>query len=182
MRSIYTALCLAQELTALVATWYDASVTARKALQDFVDLLSIFNRRKVKYIIVGAHAMSHWGYTRATGDLDVLIATQTENVKLLLLALKDFGAPISKLKDSDFQKQGYGFQIGVPPLRIDILTSIDGVHSEEAFRSARKSILLDIPVRVLDLPLLITNKLATGRAKDKNDVAELKKLRRGHKK
>lgn len=127
--------------------------------------------------MAGAHAMSHLGYTRATGDLDILIQTDFDNVQAVINSLSDFGAPVSKVKISDLQIPGRVFQIGVPPLRVDILTSLDGVKEEDVFKKRKKGRLLGVSVHFLDFDSLIKNKLKTGRPKDKLDVLELKKLK-----
>ena len=86
----------------------------RDPLQDFIDFLKLLNAKKIKYLIVEAHAMSHWGYTRATGDIDVLIDATAGNLKKVVSALKDFGAPIKGLSITEFETPGTVFQIGVP--------------------------------------------------------------------
>ena len=150
----------------------------RAPLQDFKDFLVSLNKEKVKFLIVGAHAMSQHGYTRATGDLDILVFPELNNYEALIKALKRFGAPCGNLSVEDFQDKETVFQIGVPPLRIDILNSVDGVSAKAAFAKSTKGRMLGVSVRFLGLDSLIANKTSTGRPKDLLDVAELKALRK----
>src|ERR1051326_4494438 len=95
--------------------------------RDFRDLLAEFNAQGVEYLIVGAYALAAHGHVRATKDLDVWVRPDAENAKRVLRALKEFGAPLHDLTDADLANPGTVFQIGVPPLRIDVITMIDGV-------------------------------------------------------
>lgn len=151
-------------------------------LSDFKDLIRIANRYKVKFLVVGAHAMSQYGYTRATGDLDILVLPVLENLNRLLIVLKEFGTPLRNLQVEDFLKEGTVLQIGVPPLRVDILTGIDGISSETAFKESKRGKLLGECVRFLSFEHLVKNKQTTGRPKDKLDVLVLKDLKKKRKK
>ena len=150
----------------------------RDPLQDFVDFLHCLKSNKVKFVVVGAHAMSYWGYSRATGDIDILISPSGENTNKLMLALKEFGAPVKQLTGLDFQIKGTVFQIGIPPVRIDILNVIDGVRTERVFETAVAGTLLGVKVKIIHLAELIRNKKSTGRAKDIQDISELEKLKK----
>lgn len=131
------------------------------------------NRFGVEFVIVGAYAMSVFGYTRATGDIDILIKPEKTNVGRLWQALEAFGAPLSEISQEDFLREGTVFQIGIAPLRIDILTSIDGVRFDEIQIQHHAIDGLDIPF--IDLPSLIKNKRTTGRLRDLADCEELEK-------
>ncbi|HET6281470.1 MAG TPA: hypothetical protein VFH73_10895 [Polyangia bacterium] len=100
---------------------------------DFSDLLSTFNAHDVEYIVVGAHALPAHGHVRATKDLDVWVRASAENAPRVLRALRSFGAPLHDLSEDDLANPGLIFQIGVPPLRIDVITSIDGVEFSAAW-------------------------------------------------
>ncbi len=154
----------------------------KDVFKDFKDLLELLNKHEVNYLIVGAHAMSFWGYSRATGDLDVLVGTDPENAEQLIQSLKEFGAPMKNIDSADFSKPEQVIQLGLPPLRIDLLTSISGVTNSAAFSSAIKGKLLGIPVQFLELKLLIKNKKSLNRPKDQLDVLELKQIKKGRKK
>lgn len=102
---------------------------------DFRDLLSEFNARGVEFLVVGAYALAAHGRVRATGDFDVWIRPSQENAPRVLKALTAFGAPLQDLSHRDLAQPGVVFQIGVAPIRIDILTAIDvdgdvGVHQQ----------------------------------------------------
>ena len=97
--------------------------------RDFKELLSTFNAQAVEYLVVGAHALASHGHVRATKDLDIWIRPGRENALHVLDALRDFGAPLHGLDEEDLATPGLIFQIGVAPVRIDILTAIDGVGS-----------------------------------------------------
>src|SRR5947209_8399472 len=95
--------------------------------RDFRDLFAEFNDHGVEFIVVGAHALAVHGHIRATKDLDVWVRPEPENARRLLAALHAFGAPTTDLTVQDFSSPGVTFQIGVEPVRIDIITAIDGV-------------------------------------------------------
>src|SRR5215475_9924492 len=96
--------------------------------RDFRDLLAEFNAHGVEYLVVGAHALAAHGHVRATKDLDVWVRPASDNAERVLSALRAFGAPLHDLTQADLAAPGLVFQIGVAPLRIDIMTSIDGVE------------------------------------------------------
>ena len=101
---------------------------------DFLDLLAALMRADARFLIVGAHAMAVHGVPRATGDLDVWIRPDPENAERVWAALTEFGAPLRAfdLSQADLTAQGVVFQMGEPPRRIDLLTSITGVDFEQA--------------------------------------------------
>ena len=138
--------------------------------QDFRDLLAEFNAHAVEFLIVGAHALAAHGSVRATKDLDVWIRPETKNAKRTLAALLAFGAPLHDLTEDDLTTPGVTFQIGVPPLRIDILTAISGVEFNEAWPSRLQTRFADQPVGVLSREHLLKNKRAAGRKQDLADV------------
>lgn len=144
---------------------------------DFKDLLSALNAHGVDYLVVGAHALAAHGRVRATGDLDVWVRPETQNAERVLKALIAFGAPLQHLSVSDLVQPGVIFQIGVAPLRIDILTSIDAVQFEEAWRERLTATLGGEKIPVLSARHLIVNKRAVGRAQDLADVEWLEKKR-----
>ena len=146
--------------------------------RDFVEILSALCAEHVEFLIVGAHALAAHGVLRATGDLDVWVRPTSENADRVLAALRVFGAPLFDLTREDLCKGDTVFQIGVVPSRIDLLTSISGVLFETAWRR-RLSLDIDgLAVACIGLEDLLTNKRATGRARDLADVelleAELK--------
>jgi len=141
--------------------------------QDFVDLISAFNAAEVDYLIVGAHALAAHGHVRATKDLDVWIRPTPENAARTYRALGDFGAPLAELRESDLATPGVVFQIGVAPVRIDVVTSIDGVEFEDCWRARVATTFGGQPTAVLSRAHLIQNKKASGRLQDLADVERL---------
>jgi len=143
--------------------------------RDFRDLLAEFNVQGVEYLIVGAHALAAHGHVRATKDLDVWVRPEAENAKRVLKALKEYGTPLHDLTETDLARQGTVFQIGVPPLRIDVITAIDGVSFDEAWSARLQTKFADQTVAVLSRDLLIRNKRAAGRTQDLADVEWLER-------
>lgn len=142
---------------------------------DFRDLLSAFNAHRVEYLVVGAHALAAHGHVRATGDLDVWIRPESANASRVLEALQAFGAPLQDLTRDDLTRAGTVFQIGVAPIRIDVLTHIDGVSFDEAWAGRLIARFADVQVPVLSAKDLIRNKRAVGRPQDVADVEWLEK-------
>jgi hypothetical protein len=134
------------------------------------DLLAEFNDHGVQFIVVGAHALAAHGCVRATKDLDIWMRPELENARRAIAALRKFGAPLHDLTENDLSSPGTTFQIGLPPLRIDILTAITGVEFEEAWLGRIKSMFADQPVSVLSKGHLLQNKRAIGRKQDLADV------------
>ncbi len=141
--------------------------------------MSEFNARGVEYLIVGAYALAAHGRVRATGDLDLWIRADAKNATRVIESLKTFGAPLHDLTERDLSRPGLVFQIGVAPLRIDILTSIDGVDFADAWAERVTTKFADQAVPVLSVKHLIKNKRAVGRTQD---LADLEWLERSGKK
>lgn len=141
--------------------------------KDFRDLLHAFVGRNVRFLIVGAYALAVLGRPRATGDLDVWIEATLENAERTYAALGDFGAPLHALTVADLSIPGVVFQIGLPPLRIDILTQISGVDFATAWPRRRAATFGDVAVSVIGREDFIANKRASGRLKDLADAERL---------
>lgn len=149
--------------------------------EDFVDLLRALLAANVEFVIVGAHALAAHGLPRATGDLDVLVRATAENAVRVLEALRTFGAPIAAhgVRAADFEVGDNVYQIGLPPRRIDLLTSISGVSFDEANASRVFVVLEGMTLPVIGLKALVANKRATARPKDIVDADALEHLLRG---
>lgn len=147
---------------------------------DAVDLLRELVRARVDFIIVGAHALAAHGLPRATGDLDVFIASSAVNARRVHAALVAFGAPLAShgVEATDFETPRFVYQIGLPPNRIDLLTSIDGVPFEEARASRLWAQMEGFAVPFLGRSALIKNKRAAARPKDLVDVTMLERWKR----
>jgi hypothetical protein len=135
--------------------------------QDFRDLLAEFNAGSVEYLVVEAHALAVHGFVRATKDLDVWVRPHASRV---VAALAAFGAPLHDLTAADMAAAGTIFQIGVAPIWIDVITSVDGLVFEEAWASRVQAPFADQTVPVLSREDLIKNKRAAGRDQDLIDV------------
>jgi hypothetical protein len=146
--------------------------------QDFRDLLAEFNVHKADFLVVGAHALAAHGHVRATEDLDLWIRPTRENAQNVIAALVAFGAPLHDLTIDDLSTPGLIFQIGVEPVRIDILTAIDGVEFDVAWRDRMISSFADQPVAVISELHLIQNKLAAARPQDLADVDRIRRKRK----
>jgi hypothetical protein len=138
--------------------------------------LATFSAHGVEYLVVGAHALAAHGHVRATKDLDVWVHPNVLNAPKVLSALAAFGAPLLDLSLADLVQPGLIFQIGVPPVRIDVLTAIDGVEFPEAWRDRVEAKLGALVVPVLSRHHLIANKRAAGRLQDLADIERLEQL------
>ena len=141
--------------------------------RDFKELLALLNSHQVEYLLVGAYALAFHGAPRFTGDLDVFVKPDAPNSERLIAALVDFGFGSLGLSPQDFQKPNQVIQLGVPPVRIDLITSITGVSWQEATAGGVAAELDGVPVRFIGRNELVINKRAAGR---KKDIADLEAL------
>ncbi|MCD6161911.1 MAG: hypothetical protein J7K40_05805 [candidate division Zixibacteria bacterium] len=141
--------------------------------QDFRELLELFNKHEVSYVIVGAYALAMHGVPRYTGDLDILVKSDKENSQRILVALVEFGFGSMGLSESDFIVADNVIQLGVPPVRVDIITSLTGVSWAEVYAHRIAGNYGDTPVYFIGREQFITNKRALGRKKDLADLEEL---------
>ncbi len=144
---------------------------------DFKDMLSCLKEAEVDFIIVGAYALAAHGFPRATGDIDIWVRSDAPNARRVMRALARFGAPLADLSENDFLSGAMVVQLGVEPGRIDILTDIDGVTFDEAWRDKMITTVAGLEINILSKTNLLKNKLAAGREKDQGDIAWLKKNR-----
>lgn len=141
---------------------------------DFKELLKLFEKHKIRYLIVGGYAVMKYSEPRFTKDLDVFIATDKENAKSVYVALKEFGAPLENLTSNDFAREGYFYQMGRPPLRVDIMMSIPGIKFDAAWKNREVVEFNDLKIFFISRSDLILAKAASGRPQDKIDVEKLK--------
>jgi hypothetical protein len=139
-------------------------------LREFVELL---NSRGVDYVVVGAHSLAFHGRPRYTGDLDILVRGTPENARKLIILLNDFGFADTGIKEADFIRGEQVVQLGRPPNRIDLLTGLSGVTTDEAFATRVAAQLDGVPVFILSKDALIRNKRAVGRPQDLADLETL---------
>lgn len=143
--------------------------------KDFVDFIELLNIYQVEYLVVGAHALAFHGRPRHTGDLDIWIKPSIANANKMVNVLKEFGFGSLGLTKEDFIKENHVTQLGYPPLRIDILNSISGVEFEDAYQTKMETEVDGLRIFYINVNHFITNKKATGRAKDLGDIESLKK-------
>lgn len=141
--------------------------------RDFVEMLSALSEAGVDFLVVGAHALAAHGIPRATGDLDIWVRPSPENAERVLSALKTFGSPLFELTRDDLTSPETVFQIGLPPARIDVLTTLSGVVFEDAWQRRIHVKIGDLTVPVIGREDFIANKRAVGRTRDLADIEML---------
>lgn len=140
---------------------------------DFRDFLKILNSCGVDYLLVGGYAVGLHGYPRATGDMDIWIALDASNARKTAQALLKFGMPEELVTDSMFLEKDRVIRMGIPPVRIEIITGASGVNFSDCY-SRREIVEIDgVPVNFIGLEDLRINKKASGRHKDLNDLEHL---------
>ncbi len=146
---------------------------AMESKTDYRELLALFNAHEVRYLIIGAYALAFHGAPRYTGDLDILVQPEAENGGRILRALEEFGFGSLGLTVDDFSVPDRVVQLGVPPVRVDIVTSITGVSWDEAEKSRVEGRFGSVPVSYIGKDAFLRNKRALGRIKDLADAEAL---------
>ena len=141
--------------------------------KDFKELLELFNANKVEYLIVGGYALAFHGAPRFTGDIDLLVKADSQNAKRILSVLEDFGFGSLKLSQVDFTTPNNVIQLGTPPVRVDIMTSLTAIDWEKAQAGKVKGNYGDTTVYFISKEDFIANKRAMGRKKDIADIEAL---------
>ena len=131
--------------------------------RDWIEALELFIAEDVRFMIVGAHARARYARPRATGDLDIWVEPTRANAARVMKALERFGAPVSAIEAADFETDDTVFQIGVPPLRIDVLSGIEGVTFAEAWSNRETGDVSGLRVAFIGRAEFLKNKRATGR-------------------
>ena len=139
----------------------------------FVEILRAFRDEGVEHLVIGAHALAAHGHVRATLDIDIWVRPTEENAARTWRALQRFRAPLSKMRCADFAEADVLYQIGVPPSRIDIMTSVTGLAFDAAWPNRITAMFGDVEAPVLGLDDMRTAKRAAGRLKDLADLEEL---------
>ncbi len=143
---------------------------------DFKEFAALLNSNRVEYLVVGGYALAAYGYPRYTGDLDFWIGTQSENADRVLAALEAFGFGSLGIKKDDLVAPNQVIQMGFPPARIDLLTSIDGVSFAECYERRMIVEVDGLPLGFIALEDFKTNKKAVGRYKDLADLEALESV------
>ncbi|PYV16695.1 MAG: hypothetical protein DMG07_07375 [Acidobacteria bacterium] len=129
-----------------------------------------FAEAEVRFLVVGAYAVALHARPRATGDLDLWVEPTPENAARVMKALREFGAPLDQVTESDFSRPGTVFQLGLAPRRIDLLTRLTGLTFSEAWEDRVKARLGPCEVDFIGKSSLVKNKRATGRPRDLLDL------------
>lgn len=140
---------------------------------DFSDLLRLFNANQVRYMVIGGYALIQYAEPRYTKDLDIWVSTDATNAQSVYRALRQFGAPLANLTEADFSEEGYFYQMGVAPMRVDILMGIPGIGFEDAWPRRTEVEFDDIMISFISREDLITAKRASGRPQDLLDAEQL---------
>lgn len=140
---------------------------------DFKEFLKLFNENNVEYLLIGGYAVGYYGYVRATADMDIWIAANAANASRIVSALRELGFNAPELSEELFLKPDNVARLGVPPFRIEMLTSISGVTFEECYMEKVLDIIDGIQVPIISLRHLRANKKASGRLKDLVDLEHL---------
>ncbi len=141
--------------------------------QDFKEFFQSFNQHEVEYLLVGGYAVGYHGYPRATMGIDIWVASNPENARRVVAALEDFGFGGEVLAEGLFLEDDRVIRMGLPPMRIEILTSISGVDFKDAYDERIENVLDGVAVKLISLQHLKANKLAAARTKDLADLEEL---------
>jgi len=140
---------------------------------DFKEFLRLLNVHKVEYLLIGGYAVNYHGYPRATADMDIWIAVHPANAGRIVAALKEFGFDLPDLSPELFLREWQIIRLGVPPVRIEIATTISGVDFAECYAKRVDDILDGVPAKLISLDHLKRNKKASGRHQDLADLEHL---------
>jgi len=141
---------------------------------DFKEFLKLLNSNEVEYLVIGGYAVNYYGYPRATIDLDIWIALNPNNSSRVAKSLREFG--FHDVEASLFQEPGKIVRMGVPPLRLELLTVISGVEFDQCYTRRLEATLDGTPIHLIHRDDLVKNKIAAGRDKDQVDVNRLKRF------
>jgi hypothetical protein len=141
--------------------------------RDFKEFVELLIKNKAEYLIVGGYAVAIHGYPRYTGDLDIWLNPTPENAKSIVKTVNEFGFSSFNLTESDFTKPGNVIQLGYPPLRIDLLTELDGVSFNECFINRKEVEMENLIVNFIGYEDLLKNKRESGRLRDMADIENL---------
>ncbi len=144
-----------------------------KLPKDFKELLKLLKDKQVEYLLIGGYAVGYYGYPRATQDIDIWIAINPKNAKKMVITLKEFGFLTPQLSENLFLQEDSIIRMGVPPLRIEVMTTISGVSFAECYAKRVTGMLDDVEVNIISLHHLKANKKESGRHKDLDDLENL---------
>jgi hypothetical protein len=140
---------------------------------DFKEFLKLLNEHDVQYLLIGGYAVAYYGYARATEDMDIWIAINSDNAQKMVTVLKEFGFEQSVLTPDLFLQSPKIIRLGLPPVRLEITTSISGVEFSKCYSDRVIDELDGVQISFIDLHNLKKNKKASGRPKDLADLEQL---------
>lgn len=140
---------------------------------DFKEFLQLLNAHQVEYLLIGGYAVGYHGYPRATADMDIWVATRLSNASKVMAALKEFGFDVPELRRELFLQRDQIVRMGVPPVRIEIATTISGVEFDDCYQERVVDELDGVRVNLISLKHLKINKKASGRHRDLDDLEHL---------
>ncbi len=140
---------------------------------DFKEFLKLLNSHRVEYLLVGGYAVGYHGYPRATGDMDLWVAIRQNNAEKLVVVLREFGLNAPQLSADIFLQENQIIRMGVPPMRIELLTTISGVDFDSCYSERIVDVIDNVEVNIINLRHLKQNKQASGRHKDLDDLQYL---------
>ncbi|MGK5093552.1 hypothetical protein WDW89_16275 [Deltaproteobacteria bacterium TL4] len=140
---------------------------------DFKEFLRLLNEQAVAYLLIGGYAVGYHGYPRATNDMDIWVAIHEDNAKRLVSVLHQFGFKEADLTPELFLQKDKIIRMGLPPIRIEVLTSISGVEFETCYADRVCDTIDGVEISLISLPHLRINKLSSGRHKDLDDLEKL---------
>jgi predicted nucleotidyltransferase len=140
---------------------------------DFKEFLRLLNSHRVEYLLIGGYAVAYHGYPRPTGDMDIWIAVSSQNATRVMAALVEFGFRADDVPVDLFTEPGRIVRMGIPPMRLEIVTTISGVDFAFCYARRASAVVDGVAVNIIGLDDLKTNKKASGRHKDLNDLEQL---------
>ena len=147
--------------------------TTIRLQEDFKEFLKLLEAFEVEYLLVGGYAVGYYGYPRPTGDIDIWISRSQKNTEKVIKVLNEFGFSSPELSAELFTLEKSIVRMGIPPFKIEIITFIDGVTFDDCFKRKNLVEIDGCLVNLISLPDLKTNKRASGRPKDINDLENL---------
>ncbi|HOC31862.1 MAG TPA: hypothetical protein PKK84_06445 [Armatimonadota bacterium] len=140
---------------------------------DFKEFLRLLNSKRVEYLVIVGYAVAHYGYVRATADMDVWVAVNPTNAERAVEAIREFGFNVPELTTSLLLEPGRIVRMGNPPLRLEVLTTISGVEFSECYERRNVTEVDGVDVPFISRDDLRANKMASGRLKDLTDLEHL---------
>ncbi|MEI7898684.1 MAG: nucleotidyltransferase [bacterium] len=141
---------------------------------DFREFLKLLNAARVDYLLIGGYAVGYYGYSRTTLDMDVWIAVRADNAKKMANVMVRFGFPKKSVAESVFMEKGKVLRMGLPPVRLEILTDISGVTFDDCYDRRNRVTVDGIQVNLIGFEDLLRNKASSGRHKDLDDLEHLR--------